>query len=239
MSLATSAVVAQADDQAPADDEAAADDQSPIDARADDEAREIFEAGEASYRRGDYRRALDYFRHAYSLSPRPELLFNIGNAAERAREDETAIEYYERYLEALPDAENRQMVERRLTALRQDADVEPADVPSASPPRRVWTWVAGGLTVGLTTLGVAGRLRGNAAFDELEERCGGTTPRCTDAQITGSSVKGWERLTVTSFALAGASAVGFVLALILETPEDDDAVALDVGPTGVSLRGSF
>lgn len=83
------------------------------------EARALFEAGFAAYEAGRYSDALGHFERAYERSGRAGLLFNVGQCHDRLREDERAIEAFERYLRELPNAENRIQVEARIRALRE------------------------------------------------------------------------------------------------------------------------
>jgi tetratricopeptide (TPR) repeat protein len=53
----------------------------------DEEARALFQAGRRAFADARYEDALDRFRSAYELSHRPELLYNIGHAADRLRRD--------------------------------------------------------------------------------------------------------------------------------------------------------
>ncbi len=92
---------------------------SGISSDADREARALSEAGLTAYHAGRYESALEYFERSYALSQRGALLFNIGAAAERLRRDERAIEAYEAYLEAVPNAQNREAVLSRLEILRR------------------------------------------------------------------------------------------------------------------------
>jgi len=82
------------------------------------EARRVFEAGEVAFSAGHYADALGYFQRAHTLSQRPALLFNIALCQDRLRDDDAAIEAYQRYLEEVPLATNRREVDGRLEALR-------------------------------------------------------------------------------------------------------------------------
>jgi len=55
--------------------------QTPDDAAA----REYFERGRVAFEQADYEGALAYFRHAYRLSHRGELQYNIGVASQRCK----------------------------------------------------------------------------------------------------------------------------------------------------------
>ncbi len=87
--------------------------------QADQQARALFQQGRAAYEDGRYRDAWDYFRRAYLLSKRPELLYNVGQSADRLRMDKQALEAFELYLKRLPDAGNRREVENRVRALKE------------------------------------------------------------------------------------------------------------------------
>ncbi len=106
---------------------------------ADEEARALSQAGLTAYRSGRYESALTYFEQSYALSQRAALLFNIGSCAERLRRDQRAIEAYEAYLRARPNADNREAVEARIEILRhhvanRQAKNDVAPVTSPPPP---------------------------------------------------------------------------------------------------------
>ena len=95
-------------------------------AERDAQAREEFRAGKAAYDANDFRTAWEHFRAAYVLSERPELLYNIGQAADRMQLRDQALTAFEMYLGKVPNAENAQEVRERIAALRND-------VPEAPP----------------------------------------------------------------------------------------------------------
>jgi hypothetical protein len=96
---------------------------------ADRKARELFKQGRDAYEDGRYRDAWDYFRQAYLLSKRPELLYNVGQSADRLRMDREALEAFRLYLAKLPDAENRREVENRVRALEERLGTEAGAAP--------------------------------------------------------------------------------------------------------------
>jgi len=125
----------------------------------DREARAIYEAAVVAFDEGRFEDALRLFRRAYELSERAELLFNVGTAADRLRYNEEALEAFEAYLAARPDADNRANVEARIAVLRRAiADAarptpEPSIVvvrerePGTEPPAKSRWWI--GLLAGV------------------------------------------------------------------------------------------
>lgn len=122
--------------------------------------------GRAAFDAGRYEDALRLFEAAYELSPRPEMLYNIGTTADRLRRNERALEAFEQYLEELPDSDLRGPVESRARVLRAEIEQQRAleeslrraeEQPEPEPPRKWWIGVlVGGLALAATaiTLGV-------------------------------------------------------------------------------------
>ena len=176
LSLAAASAQGQVQTRSPADSSASGSSDSK-----DQEARHIFESGRIAYDAGRYRDALDYFQRAYKMSNRPQLLFNIGQAADRLRMDGVALNAFEQYLRELPGASNSEHVEKRMTALRlaihrdaagpqthPDLKVRPAAADSDVDSTRVdessgtggvttkwWFWTAIGVGVAAIVTAVA------------------------------------------------------------------------------------
>jgi hypothetical protein len=113
---------------------------------ADAEARARFEAGRIAYAAARYDDALDDFEHAYALSGRAELLFNMGQCLDRLRRDAEAIDAFERYLAERPEAGNREEVEGRLEVLRAaEAERAAGRAPTPEPEPEVTPAPAGGI----------------------------------------------------------------------------------------------
>lgn len=89
-------------------------------AAEDAKARELFREGDRAYAEARYEDALARFEEAYRLSPRPRLLFNIGNALERLGQLADAADALERYL---PDAKPNELdvLQKRIDNLRKRA----------------------------------------------------------------------------------------------------------------------
>jgi len=108
-------------------------------AASEEAAKALYAAARAEYDAGQFKTALLHFQDAYDQSMRPQLLYNVGLAADRLRFNKTALDAFERYLKELPNAENRVEVENRIKALREIIDREaaasraPAAVAAAAP----------------------------------------------------------------------------------------------------------
>lgn len=93
------------------------------------QARERFEQGEAYFKAGTYDKAIEEYRAAYALVPRPGLLFNIGLCYEHLGDAAQAIDHYDRYAAADPGGgkvsearARREALARKLEAERAAAD---------------------------------------------------------------------------------------------------------------------
>ncbi|MBX7194052.1 MAG: tetratricopeptide repeat protein [Sandaracinaceae bacterium] len=85
---------------------------------ADEEAHRRFEAGSLAFQAGRYEDALADFRLAYRLSHRAELLYNIGQCADRLRRDAEALEAFEGFLRDAAGDSHRVEVAARVEVLR-------------------------------------------------------------------------------------------------------------------------
>jgi tetratricopeptide (TPR) repeat protein len=95
-----------------------------------EEAQALFQAGRIAYEAGRYEEALERFRAAHELTGLPGLLYNVALAADRARFDEEALTYYERFLaEAEPDEATRRQVEARVAGLQRALERRLSEAP--------------------------------------------------------------------------------------------------------------
>jgi hypothetical protein len=88
-------------------------------AERDKQARIEFEHGRKAFDEGDYRGAWGFFHNAYRLSGRVQLLYNIGQTADRLGRDTEALTAFRMYLERLPNADNKRDVKNRIHALEE------------------------------------------------------------------------------------------------------------------------
>lgn len=90
------------------------------DARAADvppEAKARFEAGDAAYRLGDFRRAIEEWKTSYQLFPAPLLLYNLGQAYRQLGDNEKALFAYRQYVSLAPAGRFRLVAEQKIVEL--------------------------------------------------------------------------------------------------------------------------
>ncbi|HZS36320.1 MAG TPA: tetratricopeptide repeat protein [Polyangia bacterium] len=110
---------------------------SPARAQAPDPdtqaARRHYDRGLALYDQERYDAAIREFSAAKELKPLPAFDFNIGRCYERLERWRDAAEAYERYLAAVPDAPERDMLKERLVVLHERANRQ-GSATAAAPP---------------------------------------------------------------------------------------------------------
>lgn len=90
-----------------------------------------FAAAQEAFGKAQYTKAADLFEKAYDITKDPVLLYNIGEAYEKAANGKQAVRYYARYVAEQPQATDRPEVERRIAALREKYHV----VGTVDPPK--------------------------------------------------------------------------------------------------------
>lgn len=222
---------------------------------ADDErARTHFDAGRLHYDEGAYDRALIEFQRSYELSRRPILLLNLATVKERLGMHAEAAADLRAYLEAEPEDDARDRLERRITNLERlaagnagDPEIEPADpgpgpAPAGGPDGgllgvAIASYAAGG--AGLVVMAVLGGLA-LAEDAALAAGCGASAS-CSDAEVAdantfalasdvglGVGVAGvavGTVLLVVALSSGGASSAGEVSVLPWVSPEGAGLVA--------------
>ncbi|MFK8004317.1 MAG: hypothetical protein AB8H86_32425 [Polyangiales bacterium] len=86
------------------------------------EARSLYDAGVVAFEDGRFEAALARWQEAYDLTHLPALLYNIGTAHDRLGQAEEAATDYREYLAAVPNADNKNYVERRLALLEEQVE---------------------------------------------------------------------------------------------------------------------
>ncbi len=99
------------------------------------EAKVHTDAATAAYKSGDYDKAIEEFEAAYQINAEPQLLYNLAQASRLAKKPERALEYYHKYLDAVPYAENREVVQTRITEVEKEiAAAKPPPPPDQETP---------------------------------------------------------------------------------------------------------
>jgi tetratricopeptide (TPR) repeat protein len=84
------------------------------------EARVFYDRGVKLYRGQQYQAALAAFSAALQMSSAPELHFNLAVVSERLGRGQDAVNHYRAYLATRSDAEDREQVQARITALQPE-----------------------------------------------------------------------------------------------------------------------
>lgn len=196
-------------------------------------AYELFEQAEAEYAGGDLEEAERLLAEALSIFHEPALVYNLARARERLGRTEEAIAGYRAYLEELPDAPNRGVIERQIETLERSLrtpEPEPEPEPERRPPVEsdpplVIPLIFGG--VGLAALGT-GAVLGGLAVAERDAAIEAPSQRDGMAALD----RGETLATVANvlFAAGGAVlAVGVVWAVVALATAGDESMALDRG----------
>jgi iron complex outermembrane receptor protein len=143
------------------------------------DARKHYSAGMVHYNLREYSAAADEFQAAYRLVPDPSFLYNLAQTHRLMGHERDALYFYQAYLRARPEAENRADVDERIAKLKESIaahNAEPSGpqkpvisegtttspasttnaVTAGAPPRKTplykkwWLWTA----VGVVAVGV-------------------------------------------------------------------------------------
>jgi tetratricopeptide (TPR) repeat protein len=95
-------------------------------------AKRHFEEGTKAFSLGEFPRAIEEYRLAYSAKPEPPILYNIAQAYRLSGDLAQALFFYRSYLHNLPDASNRSEVEGRIATI--DEQIRTAKVVTTQPP---------------------------------------------------------------------------------------------------------
>ena len=200
----------------------------------DDEARALFDAGRIAFEAGRYDAALESFRRAHELSGRPELLYNIGQAADRLRLDEQALEAFEAFIAAVPDHPTRTAVDARIAVLRsqiasgrESESGGPGAVPAVLAIAGGAVAVAGGVLLGLA-------LADRAELESLDE-----PQPWPELESRYERVPLFSTLGIVGLAVGGATALAGIAWMIASPAEGEQPVRARLGPQSVTVEGSF
>ncbi len=218
--------------------------QTPDDAAG----REYFERGRSAFAEADYEGALVYFRHAYRLSRRAELQYNIGVAAVRLQRDEEALEAFERYLEETKNPTREDEVRKRIIALRKSiAEKKATERALQEATRRYESEASAGAQDGrrIPTSAIAGSsalaavgVAGIAAMSVGLSKDGSCSNEVGGRCVTQSSATAWTWVYggVGVAALAGSATW---LAVSARRSRDGRRTQVSLSPSGLVVSGTF
>jgi tetratricopeptide (TPR) repeat protein len=134
-----------------------------------------FVRGKALQDAGSYDEAIAEYEQGYALVNTPGVFYSIAQCYRLAGNKRRAVEYYRRYLDALPDGEGAPAAREYIVTLTREIDAEPKPEPPpapvvtppapapivapepaepAAPPYGAWQW--SGIALGLSGLVAAG-----------------------------------------------------------------------------------
>jgi tetratricopeptide (TPR) repeat protein len=217
---------------------------------ADDAAaREYFERGREAFEQANYEGALIFFRHAYRLSGRPALQYNIGVAADRLQREQEALEAFQHYLEETEAPTREAEVRGRIEALEEsiaereateraleEAAIRYQSVSQAEGPkdgRRLPHSAIIGGTV-LAAVGVAGVAAMSVGLSKNGSCSSEVAGQCT----VESSATAW---TYVYGGLGIAALVGSAtwFAIGARRAKEKRTTQISFSPTGLMVSGKF
>lgn len=228
---------------------------------SDDAARDTFRIGEAAYSDGRFEEALLHFERAYELSHRPQLLFNIGQAADRSGDRRRALAAFEAYLAEVESSANRAFVQSRIDVLRREfADADPSSEPPGpgveeapaedestgaigeterpSRTRRIAGWTSVGIGGTALVLGTVFLALGIGDYHDITDAPDGVRwtelERPYDRSVARVATGG-----VLIGVGAVASAIGVTLALRAPSSDETASIDLRIAGDGILVRGRF
>lgn len=108
---------------------------APARAADNSEAQRHYTAGMAHYNLREYKEAIKEFEASYRLAPDPVFLFNLAQCHRLIKHDRDALYFYQAYLRARPDADNRVEVEKRVETLKKAVALLPPEPAKPEPAR--------------------------------------------------------------------------------------------------------
>jgi tetratricopeptide (TPR) repeat protein len=219
----------------------------------------LFEAGREAYWAGRYAQALEYFERAHELNTAPELLYDIGAAADRLRDDEKTLTALTAFLEARPDAPQADTLRARVAVLKQVVDQRaaqklsspaatsvtakpalehkdtPAPLRADKPSYLGWYLLGGGVAAAGGSVALVFKWRERVS---AHGKCGGKEQLCSNEAL----IQRQERAALAMSLVLGATAAaliptGLLLALRRNNgPRVQAAVAPDGFMLGLTQR---
>jgi tetratricopeptide (TPR) repeat protein len=223
------------------------------------QAKKAFAAGTRAYANGEFKTALTSFQRAYDLTDSPDLLYNIATVSDRMRRDEEALEAYEGYLEARPKSADREHVESRIDVLRAaieargraelDAEIEARNAAIEAAARvkaeRPLTQHVGPGPGPWITIGVGSAAVVTGAIlvglgQRDQKNVESAAPGSSYAMVQEMADRGPRRSKagVALMAVGGAGLIGGII-WQLTGGHEEAMPEVSIGPTGISVKGTF
>jgi tetratricopeptide (TPR) repeat protein len=223
------------------------------------EAKKAFAVGTRSYADGEFKTALASFWRAYELTGSPDLLYNIATVSDRMRRDEEALEAYEGYLEARPKSVDREHVASRIDVLRAaiearrraelDAEIEArnAAIEAAArvkAERPLTQYVGPGpgpwITIGVGSAAIVSGAVLVGLGQRDQKRVESAAPGSSYSMVEEMADRGPRRSKagVALMAVGGAGLIGGII-WQLTGGHDEAMPEVRIGPTGISVKGTF
>jgi len=105
-----------------------------------DKAKAHYEQGEKYYRQGEFQNALDEYKKVLEYVDSAEMYYNIGQCYRMLKEFEKALFFYRRYLSHVPNAPNREVVEKHIASMTEELEAQKKaqqDQPVAPGPGKI------------------------------------------------------------------------------------------------------
>jgi tetratricopeptide (TPR) repeat protein len=99
-----------------------------------DEVKLHYQRATRAYDLQKYLEAIDEYQKAYEISGDPPMLYNIAQAYRLADQPAEAARYYRRFLQRMPNARNREDVERKIADQEKLAEQRKKVEPVTPPP---------------------------------------------------------------------------------------------------------
>ena len=223
------------------------------------EAKEAFDIGTRAYADGEFDTALASFQRAYELTGSPDLLYNIATVSDRMRRDLDALQAYEGYLEARPKSSDREHVESRIAVLRdaiearrraelqaeieaRNAAVQAAARVKAERPLTEYVGPGPGpwITIGV---GSAALVTGAVfvGLGQRDQKKVENAPAGSSYSLVQEMADRGPKRSKAGVALMAVGGAGIIGGLIWQlTGGHEEAIPeVSIGPTGISLKGTF
>jgi hypothetical protein len=221
------------------------------------QAESLFSEARKHYDLREYAEAIDAFKKAYALVPEPDFLFDIAQSYRQLRDCDNAVSFYRNYLRVKPDADNRELAEKRATEMdecaaeqRKQRDAERARQLATAPVVEGEPRYRSLRLAGIVTAGVGAAFAGAGVYfsidaadkaHQLEQACMSSC-KASDVTAIDSQGKSSQTLAVVTFATGGvalAAGAGMIVWATLHASPETITVTPTPGGATVSTLIRF